>query len=237
MTRSALRERVYLANMALPQSGLVILTWGNASEVNRDEGVVAIKPSGVDYEQLSPADIVIVDLESGQPVDGTLRPSSDTPTHLHLYRELPALGGIVHTHSHYAVCFAQAETPVPCYGTTHADHFYGTIPVTRRLSEAEINGPYEENTGKVIVETVEASTAAPLHLPGVLVAHHGPFAFGADSEDAVHNAVVLEEVCRMTLDTRLIRATAEEAPQVLQDRHFFRKHGSDAYYGQGDPRS
>lgn len=223
--------------MDLPRQGLVILTWGNASEFDRESGLFAIKPSGVDYEALSPEDIVLVEIESGDPVESRLRPSSDTPTHLHLYRKLEGIGGIVHTHSHYAVCFAQAESPVPCYGTTHADHFSGTIPVTRRMTVEEIDGEYEMNTGLVIEETLQAATANPLHLPGILVAHHGPFAWGKDAGDACHNAVVLEEVCRMALDTRLIRSTAEEAPRELQDRHFYRKHGRDAYYGQTDPRS
>lgn len=237
MTIHELRRCVYDANMRLPASGLVILTWGNASQVDRERGVMAIKPSGVDYDSLGPEDIVIVDLGTGKTVDGALRPSSDTPTHLLLYRELPGIGGIVHTHSHYAVCFAQAETEVPCYGTTHADYFHGPIPVTRRLTQEEIDGPYEENTGRVIVETVAGRTDSPAHVPGVLVAHHGPFAWGRDAADAVANAVVLEEVCRMTLHTRLINATAAEAPRGLRDRHFLRKHGAGAYYGQRDPRS
>lgn len=237
MTRRELRERVYEANMALPRAGLVILTWGNASEVDRESGLFAIKPSGVEYDSLTPDDIVLVDIESGNPVESRLRPSSDTPTHRYLYRTLDSVGGIVHTHSHYAVCFAQAESPVRCYGTTHADHFYGSIPVTRRMSVEEIDGDYEMNTGVVIEETLRAATTDPLHVPGILVAHHGPFAWGKDSTDACHNAIVLEEVCRMALDTRLIRSSAEEAPQELQDRHFYRKHGSEAYYGQGDPRS
>jgi L-ribulose-5-phosphate 4-epimerase len=237
MTNDELRRRVYESNMALSGSGLVVLTWGNASEVDRRRGVVAIKPSGVGYNGLAPEDIVIVDLATGETIDGAMRPSSDTPTHLHLYRELPDIGGVVHTHSHYAVCFAQAESSVPCYGTTHADHFHGAIPVTRRLSSEEIDGEYERNTGGVIVEQVRSRGASPLHVPAILVAHHGPFAWGEDSASAVENAIVLEEVCKMTLHTRLISATASQAPQELQDRHFMRKHGADAYYGQPDPRS
>jgi L-ribulose-5-phosphate 4-epimerase len=229
-----LRERVYESNMALPQAGLVLLTWGNASEIDRELGCVAIKPSGVSYDRLTPEDIVVLDIETGNSVAGNLRPSSDAATHLHLYRELSSIGGIVHTHSHYAVVFAQAERAIRCFGTTHADHFYGAIPITRRLRDDEIQGAYEEYTGGVIVETLSSRGTDPLHCPGVLVAHHGPFCWGENAAQAAENATVLEEVARMALHTQLVSAAASEAPEKLQDRHFYRKHGADAYYGQRD---
>ncbi len=233
MKYTELRNRVLQANHDIVTAGLVLLTWGNASAVDRKAGVMAIKPSGVSYETLSAESIPVIALDSGAVVDGAYKPSSDTATHLELYRQFTALGGIVHTHSHYAVCFAQAEQPIPCLGTTHADHFLTEVPVTRRLTTDEIEGEYEKNTGTVIVERFGSGGYDPLHSPGVLVAQHGPFAWGESVEKAVENAVVLEEVARMALHTRLIAPQADAADRNLVERHFFRKHGAGAYYGQG----
>ena len=232
MPFDALREAVWRANLDLVEAGLVILTWGNVSAVDREAGVFAIKPSGVAYGDLRPADIVVVSLESGQVVDGTLRPSSDTPTHLHLYREWPTIGGVAHTHSPNAVSWAQAERDIPCLGTTHADHFCGPIPVTRRLTTDEIRGAYEHNTGVVISECFRTRGIEPASTPGVLVAGHGPFAWGADARRAVENAIALEATARMALDTLRINPDARGVDQELLDRHHQRKHGADAYYGQ-----
>ncbi|MBQ9006460.1 MAG: L-ribulose-5-phosphate 4-epimerase [Atopobiaceae bacterium] len=225
-----LRERVYEANMALPKHGLVVLTWGNASELDRERGLFAIKPSGVPYEDLSPSNMVICDLD-GTVVEGDLRPSSDMPTHAELYRSFENVGGVVHTHSNWAVSWAQAGRSIPCYGTTHADYFFGSIPCVRGLTKEEVDGDYELNTGKVIVEGFEGID--PIAVPGVLVRNHGPFTWGKDAAQAVYHAVVLEEVAMMAIRTEMVKMDVEPAPQYLQDRHFLRKHGPNAYYGQG----
>lgn len=227
-----LREQVYEANLELPRRGLVTYTWGNVSGVDREQGLVVIKPSGVEYDALRPEDLVVVSLESGERVEGTLNPSSDTPTHLELYRAFPALGGVVHTHSTHAVAWAQARMDLICYGTTHADYFYGAVPCTRELTAEEIDAGYEANTGKVIVETFREQGLDPVHVPAVLCASHGPFAWGKDPAQAVYHAAVLEEVARMALLTRMLSPAAEAAPQRVQNKHFLRKHGPGAYYGQ-----
>lgn len=227
-----LREQVYEANLELPRRGLVTYTWGNVSGVDRERGLVVIKPSGVEYDALRPEDLVVVSLESGERVEGTLNPSSDTPTHLELYRAFPALGGVVHTHSTHAVAWAQARMDLICYGTTHADYFYGAVPCTRELTAEEIDAGYEANTGKVIVETFREQGLDPVHVPAVLCASHGPFAWGKDPAQAVYHAAVLEEVARMALLTRMLSPAAEAAPQRVQNKHFLRKHGPSAYYGQ-----
>jgi L-ribulose-5-phosphate 4-epimerase len=227
-----LREQVLDANLALGRAGLVVLTFGNASAVDRAAGVVAIKPSGVPYERLAVADITVVDLATAQVVDGDTRPSSDTPTHLALYRAWPDVGGVVHTHSAFATSWAQARREIPCLGTTHADHFDGAVPVTRPLTPGEIEGDYEHETGEVIIETIAASGHEPLAMPAVLVASHGPFTWGASAEDAVENAVALEAVA--TGAYRSITLAGELGPiePELLRKHFSRKHGAAAYYGQ-----
>ena len=232
MAYEALREQVYDANMLLPRHGLVTFTWGNASQADRAAGVVAIKPSGVEYEALTPRDMVVLDLESGRVVEGGLNPSSDTRTHLELYRAFPDLGGVVHTHSPSAVAWAQAGRDIPCYGTTHADYFYGPVPCARQLTQAEIDEDYEKNTGAVIVETFRRRGLDPMHLPGVICSSHGPFTWGKDAAQAVYHAVVLEEVAKMAILTREVDPSAAPAPQRVQDKHFLRKHGPAAYYGQ-----
>ncbi|MDH7599321.1 MAG: L-ribulose-5-phosphate 4-epimerase [Sedimentisphaerales bacterium] len=224
-----LKEHVCKANLALVEHGLVVLTWGNVSQIDRQAGVVAIKPSGVDYDQLTADKIVIVDL-SGRQIDGRLRPSSDTPTHLELYRGFPKIGGICHTHSRNATIWAQACKDIPCLGTTHADHFYGPIPCTPPMTPDQITGDYELNTGKVIVSRFVGLD--PMHMPAVLVANHGPFTWGKDAFDAVMNAIVLEEVAAMALGVEQLSPCRPPIDQALLDRHFFRKHGSSAYYGQ-----
>ena len=232
MAYEALREQVYEANMLLPRHGLVTFTWGNASQADRAAGVVAIKPSGVDFAALTPQDMVVLDLESGRVVEGGLNPSSDTRTHLELYRAFPDLGGVVHTHSPSAVAWAQAGRDIPCYGTTHADYFYGPVPCARQLTQAEIDEDYEKNTGAVIVETFRRRGLDPMHLPGVICSSHGPFTWGKDAAQAVYHAVVLEEVAKMAILTREVDPSAAPAPQRVQDKHFLRKHGPAAYYGQ-----
>ena len=232
MRHGELRERVLEANLALGRAGLVVLTFGNASAVDRDASVVAIKPSGVSYDRLTSAEIAVVDLESGAVVDGGMRPSSDTPTHLVLYRAWLDVGGIVHTHSSFATAWAQAGTEIPCYGTTHADHFDGPVPVTRSLTTAEIDGDYEQATGDVIVETFARLELEPLDRPAVLVASHGPFAWGDSPEQAVENAIALEAVAAGALRTRQVRRDVVPIGDDLRRRHFRRKHGSAAYYGQ-----
>lgn len=232
MQHTELRERVLEANTALGRAGLVVLTFGNASAVDRDAGVVAIKPSGVSYDRLTPAAIAVIDIESGAVVDGRTRPSSDKPTHLLLYRAWLDVGGIVHTHSSFATAWAQAGEEIPCYGTTHADHFDGAVPVTRPLTAAEIEGEYERATGEVIVETFAGLELEPLDRPAVLVASHGPFVWGASVEEAVENAIALEEVAAGALRTRQLRADVSPIGDDLRRRHFLRKHGPDAYYGQ-----
>ncbi|AHG92420.1 class II aldolase/adducin family protein (plasmid) [Gemmatirosa kalamazoonensis] len=233
MSHDALREQVCQANLDLVKAGLVILTWGNVSGVDRDAGVMAIKPSGVAYDALRPEDIVVVSLDTGDVVEGSLRPSSDTPTHLVLYREFPRIGGVAHTHSAAAVSWAQAERDVPCFGTTHADHFRGCVPVTRRMRADEIRGAYEHNTGLLIAESFRERGLDPSDVPGVLVAGHGPFAWGHDVPNAVENAVALEATARMALDTLRINPDARAIDDTLLERHHRRKHGAEAYYGQG----
>lgn len=232
MAFDALREAVWRANLDLVESGLVVLTWGNASAVDRESGVVVIKPSGVPYAELRPAHMVVLSLEQGAVIEGDLRPSSDTPTHLHLYREFPTIGAVVHTHSRHAVGWAQADRDLPCFGTTHADHFYGAIPVTRRMRPDEIRDAYEHNTGAVIVETFRSRGIEPADVPAVLVAGHGPFAWGDSAGEAVENGVVLEAVAQMALETVTINPDAVPIDRDLLDKHFLRKHGKDAYYGQ-----
>lgn len=232
MVDHGLRDAVWRANVDLVEAGLVVLTWGNASAVDRDAGVLVIKPSGVSYEGLRPEDMVTVSLEDGRVVEGELRPSSDTPTHLHLYREFPAIGAVVHTHSRHAVSWAQAERYIPCFGTTHADHFHGPIPITRRMRPEEIRDAYEHNTGAVIVECFRTQGIDPAAVPAVLVAGHGPFAWGETARKAVENGIVLEAVAEMALNTLMLNGDAAPIDRALLDRHFLRKHGSEAYYGQ-----
>ena len=227
-----LKQSVYEANMELPRRGLVTYTWGNVSGIDREKGLVVIKPSGVRYEELTPDKLVVLDLD-GKVVEGELNPSSDTKTHLELYREFPALGGVVHTHSPCAVAWAQAGRDIPCYGTTHADYFYGPVPCARALTPEEIDEDYERNTGRVIVEEFRARGIESAHVPAVICRSHGPFAWGADAAEAVYHAAVLEEVAHMALLTLAVDADAMPAPQHLQDKHFMRKHGPQAYYGQG----
>ena len=227
-----LRERVVAANLALVEAGLVVLTFGNASAADRAAGVMAIKPSGVAYSALRPDDVPVVDLASGAVVSGKQRPSSDTPTHLALYRAFTEVGGVVHTHSPFATAWAQALRELPCLGTTHADHFHGPVPVTRQLTAAEIQGDYEERTGAVIVEAFAERGLDPLELPAALVASHGPFAWGADVEAAVENAVALEAVAASTYRSFQLAAGLEGIPAELLEKHFARKHGAGAYYGQ-----
>lgn len=225
-----LKQQVYEANMELPRRGLVTYTWGNVSGIDRERGLFVIKPSGVEYEKLCPEDMVVMNLE-GEKVEGKMNPSSDTATHVELYRAFKDIGGIVHTHSPFATAWAQAGRGIPCYGTTHADYFYGEIPCARNLSEAEIEEGYEKNTGNVIVETLMGRN--PSYVPGILCKNHGPFTWGRDAADAVHNAVVLEEIARMNLMTELLNREGDNrTPQCMQDKHFMRKHGSNAYYGQ-----
>jgi L-ribulose-5-phosphate 4-epimerase len=232
MVDDGLKEAVWRANLDLVEAGLVVLTWGNASAVDRDAGVLVIKPSGVSYDAMRPEDMVTVSLEDGRVVEGGLRPSSDTPTHLHLYREFPAIGAVVHTHSRHAVSWAQAERYIPCFGTTHADHFYGPIPITRRMRPEEIRDAYEHNTGAVIVECFRTQGIDPAAVPAVLVAGHGPFSWGETARKAVENGIVLEAVAEMALNTLVLNGDAAPIDRALLDRHFLRKHGSEAYYGQ-----
>lgn len=228
-----LKEAVYLGNMELVRAGLVVLTWGNASAVDRENDLVAIKPSGVAYDVLRPEDIVLVSLETGVPLPGErLRPSSDTPTHVCLYQRFPTIGGIAHTHSRHATSWAQACREIPCYGTTHADTFYGPVPLCRPLTSEEIEEGYEWNTGMVIAEHFEANGLDPLHLPGVLLSYHAPFAWGATPAKAVENAVIVEEIAGLALRTEALNPQATTTPQSILDKHFLRKHGEDAYYGQ-----
>ena len=224
-----LKEMVYEANMELPRRGLVTYTWGNVSGIDRERGLFVIKPSGVPYEELDPEMMVVMDLDGNQ-VGGRLRPSSDTPTHLELYRAFPEIGGIVHTHSTHATAWAQSGRAIPCYGTTHADYFYGEIPCARNLTPEETETAYERNTGKSIVEAF--TDRNPIHVPGVLCKNHGPFTWGKDASEAVHNAVVLEEVAKMAWMTEMIGGRDCQTPQYMQDKHFMRKHGPNAYYGQ-----
>ena len=232
MAHDVLKEAVWRANLELVASGLVVLTWGNVSGADRAAGVMAIKPSGVAYDVMRPEDMVVLSLDDGEVVDGALRPSSDAPTHLHLYRAFAVACGVVHTHSAHAVSWAQAERDVPCLGTTHADHFHGPVPVTRRLRDEEVQGAYEHETGVVIEECFRERGIDPAAVPGVLVAGHGPFAWGASPHEAVENAIALEAVARMALDTLRLNPEAPGIGRALLDRHYLRKHGSAAYYGQ-----
>jgi L-ribulose-5-phosphate 4-epimerase len=224
-----LKQQVYRANMDLPRYGLVTFTWGNVSAIDRESGRVVIKPSGVDYQCMKVDDLVVVDLQ-GHVIEGHLRPSSDTATHLALYRRYPTLGGIVHTHSTHATAWAQAGLAIPAMGTTHADYFFGDIPCTRGLTKEEVEGEYELNTGNVIIETLGDNH--PLHTPGVVVYQHGPFAWGKNAGDAVHNAVVMEEVARMAWIAKGINPGLKPIDDFLKNKHFMRKHGPGAYYGQ-----
>ena len=226
-----LKEQVCQANLQLPKYGLVTFTWGNVSAIDRASGLVVIKPSGVEYDGMSADDMVVVDLD-GKVVEGHYKPSSDTPTHVELYKAFPALGGIVHTHSRWATSFAQAGAAIPAMGTTHGDYFYGDIPCTRRMTAEEIAGEYEKETGNVIIETFRERGIDAAQVPAVLVFSHGPFAWGKDAMDAVHNAVVLEEVAFMALHAIQLNPNAERMQQELLDRHYLRKHGKNAYYGQ-----
>jgi L-ribulose-5-phosphate 4-epimerase len=224
-----LREEVLEANLELVRRGLVLYTFGNASGISRDDGLVVIKPSGVPYEKMKPEHLVVTDLQ-GKVVAGDLRPSSDLPTHVALYIAFPHVGGIVHTHSEYATAWAQARREIPCFGTTHADYFHGAVPVTEPMAADEIEGEYELNTGAAIVRAFRGKD--PRRLPGVLVANHGPFVWGPDAKSAAHNAVVLESLARMALFTTTLNHQAQPISVALHDRHFLRKHGSKAYYGQ-----
>ncbi len=226
-----LKHAVYEANMELPHRGLVTYTWGNVSGIDRERGLVVIKPSGVSYDELTPDDLVVLDLD-GKVVDGKLNPSSDTKTHLELYKAFPEIGGIVHTHSPYAVGWAQAGRDILAYGTTHADYFYGPVPCCRSLTEQEVEEDYERNTGLVIVETFRQRELDPVHVPGAICRNHGPFTWGKDAAQAVYHAVVLEEVAKMAVYTTQIAPDAQPAPQYVLDKHFLRKHGPNAYYGQ-----
>lgn len=226
-----LKQKVYEANMDLPRYGLVTFTWGNVSAIDREKGLFVIKPSGVEYDRLQPEDMVVMDLE-GNKVEGKYNPSSDTATHLELYKAFPEIGGVVHTHSSYATSWAQAGRDIPCYGTTHADYIYGGVPCVRCLTREEIEDAYEENTGHLIVNEFKRLNKDPMAVPAVLCKNHGPFAWGKDAKDAVHNAVVLEEVAKMAYRAETINPRIQPAPQELQDKHYFRKHGENAYYGQ-----
>ncbi|GEQ22919.1 L-ribulose-5-phosphate 4-epimerase UlaF [Clostridium butyricum] len=224
-----LKKKVYEANMEVQRKGLVIYTWGNVSGIDREKGLVVIKPSGVDYDTMKAEDMVILDLE-GNIIEGKYKPSTDTPTHLVLYNTYPNIGGVVHTHSEWATTFAQAGISIPAFGTTHADYFYGDIPCTRDLTENEINGEYEKETGNVIVETIGEKN--PLEIPAIIVKNHGPFTWGKDPDNAVYNAVVLDKVAEMAYKTMTLNRSIESVNQILLDKHYLRKHGVNAYYGQ-----
>ena len=226
-----LKKRVYEANMLLPKYGLVTFTWGNVSGIDREKGLFVIKPSGVEYDKLKPEDMVVVDLK-GNKVEGDYKPSSDTATHMVLYNHFPDIGGVVHTHSSWSTSWAQAGRGIPCYGTTHADYLYGEIPCMRNLTQEEIDQAYELNTGNVIVNEFKRMNLDYVAMPAVLCKNHGPFTWGKDAHEAVHNAVVLEEVAKMAARTETINPDVKPAPQMLQDKHYYRKHGKNAYYGQ-----
>ena len=226
----ALKEQVWKANLALPRHGLVTFTWGNVSGIDREQGLVVIKPSGVEYDTMTAEDMVVLRLSDGEKVEGKWKPSSDTPTHLALYRAFENIGGIVHTHSRWATSWAQAGRGIPAYGTTHGDYFYGEIPCTRKMTPAEIGGEYELETGNVIIETFAGKS--PDDIPAVLVKSHGPFAWGKDANEAVHNSVVLEELAFMAFHTEALAPKTEVMQQELLDKHYLRKHGKNAYYGQ-----
>ncbi|MGN1148982.1 MAG: L-ribulose-5-phosphate 4-epimerase [Lachnospiraceae bacterium] len=226
-----LKKKVYEANMELPKYGLVTFTWGNASAIDKESGLFVIKPSGVPYEELTPEDMVVMNLE-GEKVEGKYNPSSDTPTHLELYKAFPEIGGVVHTHSSWATSWAQAGRSIPCYGTTHADYIYGEVPCLRVLTKEEIEEAYEKNTGLLIVREYQKRNLDVMAVPAVLCKNHGPFTWGKDAHEAVHNAVVLEEVAKMAARAERLNPAIQPAPQELQDKHYYRKHGADAYYGQ-----
>ena len=226
-----LKEEVFQANIELVKQDLVIYTWGNVSGIDRDKGLVVIKPSGVSYDTMTAEDMVVVDLE-GNVIEGDLNPSSDTPTHLALYKVFDDIMGVVHTHSEFATSWAQAGCDIPSYGTTHADYFYGNIPCTRKLTSEEINNKYEFETGNVIIETLRERKYMPLEMPGVIVFNHGPFTWGKTPKEAVHNAKVLEEVAKMAFRTERINGSARAIDDELLNKHYLRKHGSEAYYGQ-----
>ncbi len=226
-----LKQEVLEANLLLPKHQLVTFTWGNVSGIDREQDLVVIKPSGVPYEELKAEDLVVVDLE-GKIIEGDLRPSSDTPTHLALYKAFSQIGGVVHTHSPWATSWAQAGRPIPPLGTTHADYYYGEVPCTRSLTKEEIERAYELETGNVIIETFQKQEIDPIAMPGVLVTGHAPFCWGKNAHQAVHNAVVLEEVAKMALHTYQLKLQAQEIDQFLLDKHYLRKHGAYAYYGQ-----
>ena len=227
-----LKKKVLDANLELSKRGLVTYTWGNVSGIDRERGLVVIKPSGVEYENMTEDDMVVVDLNSGATVEGKWKPSSDTPTHLALYRAFENIGGVVHTHSRYATSWAQAGKGIPPLGTTHGDYFYGEIPCTRKMTPEEISGEYELETGNVIVEAFNG--LSPDDIPAVLVHSHGPFTWGTDPQNAVHNAVVLEELALMALCARIISPDVPDMQPELLDKHYLRKHGKNAYYGQGE---
>lgn len=224
-----LKKEVYETNMLLPKYGLVTFTWGNVSGIDRESGLFVIKPSGVDYDKLTPDDMVVMNL-NGERAEGRLNPSSDTATHLELYKAFPEIGGIVHTHSSWATSWAQSGRSIPCYGTTHADYFYGEIPCLRCLTKEEIDEAYEKNTGLLIVNEFKKRDVKAV--PACLCKNHGPFAWGKNANEAVHNAVVLEECAKMAARTEMINSSVQPAPQELQDKHYYRKHGANAYYGQ-----
>ncbi|AEB29022.1 L-ribulose-5-phosphate 4-epimerase [Carnobacterium sp. 17-4] len=226
-----LKEEVFQANLELPKQGLIKYTWGNVSAVDREQGLFVIKPSGISYEEMKASDMVVCDMD-GKVVEGKLNPSSDTLTHAVLYKEFSEIGGIVHTHSTWATIWAQAGLDVPAMGTTHADTFYGSIPCTRFLNQKEIDEGYEEQTGHVIVETFKERNIKPMEIPGALLHGHGPFTWGKNAKEAVMNAVVLDEVCKMNLFSRQLNSFSEELPQRVLDKHYLRKHGENAYYGQ-----
>ncbi len=228
-----LKQIVCKANLELPKYGLVTFTWGNVSAVDRESGLLVIKPSGVEYDHMTPEDMVVVSLASGEKVEGKWKPSSDTPTHVALYNAFPNLGGVVHTHSRWATTFAQAKVDIPALGTTHGDYFYGAIPCTRLMTHGEIAGEYEKETGNVIIGEFKNRGIDPDQVPGVLVASHGPFSWGKDAMEAVHNAVVMEEVACMALNAMALNPGLESMQQALLDKHYLRKHGKNAYYGQG----
>jgi L-ribulose-5-phosphate 4-epimerase len=233
MLLKKLREEVLEANLELVRRGLVLYTFGNASGISREDSLLAIKPSGVPYEELTPGHMVVTDL-AGRVVEGDLKPSSDLATHIEIYRQFPQVGGVAHTHSEFATAWAQARQPIPCFGTTHADYFHGPVPVTEELSMAEIDGDYEKNTGVAICRVFQSVDSAAI--PGVLVAGHAPFCWGKTAAEAAHNAVILEYVAKMAYRTMVINAEAGPIARVLHDKHFLRKHGQAAYYGQGNSR-
>lgn len=226
-----LKKEVFEENLELVEKKLVIYTWGNVSGIDRESKIFAIKPSGVDYDIMRSDDMVLIDLE-GKKIEGKYKPSSDTPTHIELYKAFPEIGAIVHTHSSYATSWAQARKDIPAFGTTHADYFYGDIPCARALTKEEIENDYEKNTGLVIIETLKERNINPMDIPGIIIASHGPFAWGKDSRQAVYNAVVLEELSKMAYRTIQINPNIKSVEKYLLDKHYFRKHGKNAYYGQ-----